>query len=1403
MSTFLGIDAGSVALSAVFTDSKGEILHSSYRFHHGQTEEVLKEILAASGIQEITGAACTVSAPRWLTCSSRIDNQVAMIHSMRKLHPDGRELLFAGGEKFGLIRFDEQGNYSCLKQNTSCAAGTGSFLDQQAGRLNLKGIEEFCRIAQTNHDPLPQIASRCAVFAKTDLIHAQQEGFSLPAICDGLSKGLAKNLADTLFTGQKLQGPLIFCGGVSKNTRVMQYLEELAGIPITTDLMSPFYGAYGAVLDLLDDVPLLENAPFPLEALFGKKEQKEYSYYPPLELHLSTYPDFQSGTNYSSTRTSPLGDFEVEVDLYEELPPNGDYILGVDIGSTSTKAVLLGSDGRVMAGFYTGTLGRPLQAAKGILQTIKQVEQDKDCIIRITGCGTTGSGRKFIGKIIGSDLMLDEITAHARAAYELDTQVDTIIEIGGQDSKFTTLHKGIVTSSIMNSVCAAGTGSFLEEQAKKMGCSVKEYAQRTMSSRAPASSDRCTVFMERDMNHFLNEGCSVDEVLASAIHSVRENYLQKVVGSSPLGKRIYFQGATARNKALVAAFEQKLGQPIQVSRFCHLTGALGVALMLQENPAEKPLFRGIDLFKQDIPVEQEICQLCNNQCKISVATVDGEKAAYGFLCGRDYQTQHFVDNNRSGFDMLKARKKVFRVKEKPVADSPYTIGIPAALHLADELPLWEYFFGKLGIATVNSEKMKDPVKLGKVHSEAEFCAPVSAWHGHVLYLKDKADYLFLPLYLERKEDGKNQARRFCYYTQYAPSLAHCRWKQNRILNPLLKYTYSQFYTKTELYRMLLELPGEAISYLKVSAAYDEALEYFQQRKESLKELYTPIEEDIQVVLLGRPYTLLSPAMNKGIPELFAAQGIRAYTSEMLPDYPLKLDRLNIMREEIHWSLAAGIMETAQKVAAMDGVYPVLVTSFKCSPDSFIRNYFKGFLESQNKPYLILELDEHDSSVGYETRIEAAVRAFRNHASFTEKREKKSKVFQPQYTRKLNGKTLLLPNWDPVSCRFLSAILNREGIDTRVLDETDEIIRDSLKHNTGQCIPLNAVTQGAMEYIRRKGLNPAKTALWMARTNLSCNIPLYPYQIQTILQEEGKGMEKVEGYIGRFDFLDFSPKVSLNAYLAFLFTGYIRRMSCRIRPYEIHSGETDRAREKSIAIIEEMFRGDRNRDEALDEIIPLFESIETSYNEKPKVAIFGDFYVRDNPVMNQDLIRFIEANGGEVITTPYSEYAKIIAEAHFRRIIKKKRYATYLMQKPLLKLMTRMEQSFSKRFNRVLKDPLFTYSTQEEEEAMFQLFGMRLEHSGESAENLLKIFYLKRNFPEISLFVQTSPAFCCPGLVTEAMASRIEEVTEVPVISITYDGTGGNKNEAIVPYLRFPRKGSKRSGETDRQGEMIV
>jgi predicted CoA-substrate-specific enzyme activase len=268
----------------------------------------------------------------------------------------------------------------------------------------------------------------------------------------------------------------------------------------------------------------------------------------------------------------------------------------------------------------TYTAGKPLSAVKSVSKLLKTFRH-KCPEITIAGVGTTGSGRKFIGKIINADLIIDEITSHARAAFELNPLTDTIIEIGGQDAKFTLMNNGSVTFSQMNSVCPAGTGSFLYEQARKMGCSLSDYSGNTENVSAPLASDRCTVFMERDISQLFNNGYSVNEILATALHSVTENYLKKVAVEASIGQNICFQGATAKNKSLIAAFEQRLNKPVYVSEYCHLTGALGTAIMLQEEHLRSTGFRGLGICREEINIETETCSLCTNNCCISLAAV--------------------------------------------------------------------------------------------------------------------------------------------------------------------------------------------------------------------------------------------------------------------------------------------------------------------------------------------------------------------------------------------------------------------------------------------------------------------------------------------------------------------------------------------------------------------------------------------------------------------------------------------------------------------------------------------------------------------------------------------------------------------------------------------------------------
>ena len=456
------------------------------------------------------------------------NTQVAVIAATRQLCQEAVSVLHIGAEKFMLIKLDKNGNYQSTKTNTSCAAGTGSFLDQQAARLNLPGIEELCEKAKRNTGDVPVIASRCAVFANTDIIHAQQRGFSVSSICNSLCFGLAENIFNTVFNREQPEFPILMTGGVSRNTVVKDYLEKRLKTTFLQHEDSCLFGAIGAALLLLEEDKPDAVKINSLEDLLLPTDNGRQYFHKPLSLSLSNYPDFSNKGSFRFKAPVSAHPSEVEVDIYSALPASANrFYAGIDIGSTSTKAILIDEAKNLWQASTPIPSANPCRLSGRCLRRLTCFAREKPDV-KILGLGTTGSGRTFIGKILNADLIIDEITSHARAAYELNPLTDTIIEIGGQDAKFTLMHNGNVTFSQMNSVCAAGTGSFLQEQAKKLGCSLSDYAEMAANLNAPLASDRCAVFMERDIIQLLNNGYSANEILATALHSVTDNYLQKV-----------------------------------------------------------------------------------------------------------------------------------------------------------------------------------------------------------------------------------------------------------------------------------------------------------------------------------------------------------------------------------------------------------------------------------------------------------------------------------------------------------------------------------------------------------------------------------------------------------------------------------------------------------------------------------------------------------------------------------------------------------------------------------------------------------------------------------------------------------------------------------------------------------
>ena len=472
MGDIAGIDIGAVSIALVLLDSTGQITYRDYSFHKGNIHATLKAMLGRLPVQQpdIIGVVAE-KGREFFRAGVEVNEQVALIAGVRHFVPNPGAIITIGGETFGLILFDRQGRYHKYITNSACAAGTGSFLDQQASRLGLSGSEELSRIGEGYQGDPPRIATRCAVFARTDLVHMQQQGYGLPAIAAGLARGVAQNIYDTLFHSVELLGPVVVVGGVSKNRKVLQYLQEAVGCPLQPLVDGEYIGAIGAALVAMTQQNRTEAAAAPAHALLERTTAAIRSYgYPPLSSVVSEVPDFDAWE--SSTIDG------VEIDVYEPLS-TGEEIpcyLGIDIGSTSTKATLMNREKAVLVGLYARTGGQPISAVQKLTRAIAGLEQRFSVTFRILAAGTTGSGRKFIQKVVRADYAVDEITAHARAAYHLAPETDTIIEIGGQDAKFTVLKDGSVTFSVMNYVCAAGTGSFIEEQAKRLGVSLQDYA---------------------------------------------------------------------------------------------------------------------------------------------------------------------------------------------------------------------------------------------------------------------------------------------------------------------------------------------------------------------------------------------------------------------------------------------------------------------------------------------------------------------------------------------------------------------------------------------------------------------------------------------------------------------------------------------------------------------------------------------------------------------------------------------------------------------------------------------------------------------------------------------------------------------------------------------------------------
>ncbi len=1356
----LGLDIGSVSLYLIVLDDNDSVIKSYYIRHKGDPIGCAQSaiIQASNEFGEFKYCGFTGNGALQLAriMEAPFLNEFSAISAaVAKLIPSARTIFEMGGQQAKYIHLasDSAGNATSLDDFAAsglCAAGTGSFLDQQATRIGIDIETEFGQLAVQSVNP-PHIAGRCSVFAKSDMIHHQQRGVPVQDIIAGLCYAVARNFKGTIAKSKRLDKPVVFLGGVASNPGVVKAFTDVFELT-EGELIVPewhkFAGAIGAA-SLAREYSLEINQ-------FNEK-CREASL-----LSASGMP-----------RTTALSYLFPETKSYDktlrEEKPRSDVkagFLGIDIGSLSTNVVLIDENCEVVSRRYLMTAGRPIEAMqRGLREIREEIAPD----FEVLGVATTGSGRYLIGELVGADIIRNEITAQATGGAYFVPDADTIFEIGGQDSKYISLDNGVVVDFEMNRACAAGTGSFLEEQAERLAINIKkQFADLAFSAPKPVScGERCTVFMESDLVRYEQGGASKEEITAGLALAVVHNYLNKVVGRKRVGNKILFQGGVAWNKAVVAAFETVVGKEIMVPPHHDITGAIGAAILVRNVKPAKTNFKGFDLALRKIAQETFRCEDCANMCNITRVIDSGRELYYGSRCEK-YDAEGSAKGTAINSVIIRNRK-FFASPGKTEKSRPLTVGLPRALANWEYYYFWRRFFGELGIKVLISKASAGEVIQEGVESVgSETCFPVKVAHGHLIDIaKRKLDFIFLPSIITGVENPpKGTNNYYCPYIQAFPFIAAAsiRDLQDKdIVSPVIRFGEGLEAVTRVLFAALKKYE---LTEKEIRNALDSAMRKFDEFKreliESGKEYLSTISHDRPgILLIGRPYNSLDPGVSMDIAKKLTDLGVTVIPMEMAPVFA---DDFGF----VYWQSGRRILRAAKFARQTPNLYPVYISNFGCGPDSFILHHFKRIMG--DKPHLILELDEHSADAGLVTRCEA----------FLDSLPKGDKAFPaPELQLHSNGykRKLLIPRMCDHANLF-SAALRRCGLDSEVLAETDSRSLELGRKNTGgrECYPAVLTTGDLLRELERPGVDPNKIAFFMPTSGGPCRFGQYQQLHQQILENLGYGDVPVysptsDNSYGTFPETDKSFRRL--AWRGFLTADYIRKFLLRTRPYENNPGAADQIYQRYM---DEATRDIELGGTHLPEIIQACYQanqniIDSGIKKKPRVGVIGEIYIRNNPFSNNHLLEKLESQGLEADIASFSEWIHYTTEEYKTESWRKRSWRGMLS--------ATIKAYIQKRDEHWVISNVIDELNGDREHPIREVLGyagpyLPISVGGEAMPAIGKaIDLIKHGCVGI---VNTLPFTCMPGNIINAISSKItRDFNNIPWLNMAYEGASGEND----------------------------
>jgi predicted CoA-substrate-specific enzyme activase len=1370
MGYYLGVDIGSVNAKLALVDENGGVVQVDIEKVISSPRAAVSALIARLGerfnLEKIVAAGVSGSGraviPKelgWTEYSSSLAIASGLLHR----YSDIKTVIQIGGQSTLVIEL-EDGLKKPWKvaSNPLCAAGTGRFLEQQAYRIGIS-MEDFASLALKCKGTPPRIAARCSVFAKTDLIHLQQKGAPLDAMLYALCESVARMVA-SLKKGT-FQEPVYFVGGVAANPAVAKSLNDMIsarnGHPVEVIIPEDYLH-----MESLGSAVLSIGKTSRGVMLSGTDAKQRHFEMPKLDIVA-----VQDGKDGQRIEEQCVG------------------YLGVDVGSTSTKAVIMDESGtRLLGKNYLMTAGRPVEAVR---QVFRHLLRDGAGKVKIAGVGVTGSGRYLVGGFIGADMIKNEITAQTRAAAEMDAEAD-IIEIGGQDSKLVIKRNGVVVDYHMNKACAAGTGSFIDELAEMLGVSVTNGEFADLAFAAPHTIDlgtRCAAFMGQAVSSAQQEGVPLEIITASLANSIAKNYLSKVVEHRKLGDKVILTGAVFYNKAVVSAFHQQLeGKKLTVPEHKEVSGAIGAALLAKEAMAsQESKFKGFqEVVDRECKLTTFVCKGCDNNCTITRMEMPSEEPSfYGSRCDK-YDAIASHAKKETFFD--KREQLLFREYKKDSGTGP-KVGIPRALLVYDYAPLIIGFLNALDARVVLSSQTNNAIMEQAIElSYTDSCFPMKLLHGHAAMLKD-VDYVLYPCAIRLgRKDGDESQKYSCPLVQASPFIIrNVLGFGERLLIPIIDFSRGDADVINNLADIAAKTGFSRKKGQEAARAGIESQRRFEADQAVMgRELLRQLRQSGQlgVVLFARSYMSQDAGANLGIAEKLAQLGVVPIPLDFLP---LKSVNAKDYSDRPYWFYENKYIAGADITVSDSQLYGLWLTNFGCGPNSFIIHIVEDIMGG--KPLGQLEIDEHAAEAGIVTRLEAFVDTIQGFAHSDGKQEAphKEDIYRRAFPPVIDTtKTFIIPRMAP-HIELVSALLEGSGFRAVVLPEANErnlLYADKVTSGV-ECLPYRVTLGDFLRFCYEDGTDLKNVEAVMAGAYGPCRFGKYALEQIKILKDVGIDIP-IRTTVSNNAYRDteISPRFARLAWKGCVAIDYLQRLLWRARPYEKRPGSADELFDEYLGRIVGRVRKKERFDDVLRQATADFRSlIDRELPRKPLVGINGEIFLRSNRFSNQDLVRECEKAGLEVVVSSMGEWMKYIFYRHVEDAVRDRKFLKALISYVIKRVWEHDEHAVVKQFQDLIdeKEP----STGK---LLAQTSRWLSPKCGSEAVLSIGSGIEWMENPEFAGVISVMPHGCMPGGIVAAMSERFSALYRKPWINLTYDGfvesTNLTRINNFAEVLRF-------------------